>query len=313
MVNISSVDGCYVLHPYFGQCIASPPPVIPIMVNISSIGDCDVIIQRYSSNVAPVMVNLSSIGGCNVILQQRVSLSSLILSILQKSHPVPSRIEIPENAGAWDREPCLCKSMLYFNYQSHQGITRVTSVKYFSSSNGTQPNQTMSNQVSAPTQLIALYKLEMYISDSWTMQVFILNESYLDKYMNSFHWPGVLAQLSEGEVKGGGTGEGWRWNIQELVQEVSLLRRLPGKQHPVFQAVPKPANTVMYGGDCRDCRQHHEPTLGLQQVLFSWPPLWPCDYKFIEKYNLVIMNLLRNTTGIWLQSTSARSWCWNSI
>ena len=125
--------------------------------------------------------------------------------------------------------------------------------------------------------------------------------------------PGVLAQLSEGEVKGGETGQGWRWNIQELVQEVCLLRRRPRKQHPFFQAVSKPANSVMYGGDCRDCRQHHEPTLGLQQVLFSWPPLWPCDYKFIEKYNLVIMNLLRNTTGIWLQSTSARSWCWNSI
>ena len=101
--------------------------------------------------------------------------------------------------------------------------------------------------------------------------------------------------------------------INRLVQEVCLLRRLPGKQHPVFQAVPKPANTVMHGSDCRDCRQYHEPALGLQQVLFSWPPLWPCDHKSIEKYNLVIMNLLRNTTGIWLQSTSARSWCWNSI
>ena len=100
--------------------------------------------------------------------------------------------------------------------------------------------------------------------------------------------------------------------INRLVQEVCLLRRLPGKQHPVFQAVPKPANTVMHGGNCRDCRQYHEPALGLQQVLFSWPPLWPCDYKVIEKYNLVIMNLLRNT-GISLQSTSARSWCWNSI
>ena len=57
--------------------------------------------------------------------------------------------------------------------------------------------------------------------------------------------------------------------FQRQQQQVCLLRRLPRKQHPLFQAVPKLANSVMYGGDCRDCRQHHEPTLGLQQVLFS--------------------------------------------
>ena len=37
------------------------------MVNISSIGDCGVIIQLYSLYIAPVMVNSSSLGCSNVI------------------------------------------------------------------------------------------------------------------------------------------------------------------------------------------------------------------------------------------------------
>ena len=43
------------------------PPLIPVMVNISSIGDCGVIIQLYSLYIAPVMVNSSSLGCSNVI------------------------------------------------------------------------------------------------------------------------------------------------------------------------------------------------------------------------------------------------------
>ena len=43
------------------------PPLIPVMVNISPIGDCGVIIQLYSLYIAPVMVNSSSLGCSNVI------------------------------------------------------------------------------------------------------------------------------------------------------------------------------------------------------------------------------------------------------
>ena len=49
------------------------------MVNLSSISGCGVIIQHYSLHIAPIMVNLSSLGCSNAIIQQRVSLSTLIM------------------------------------------------------------------------------------------------------------------------------------------------------------------------------------------------------------------------------------------
>ena len=57
-------------HPYFGQFGASPPPSIPVMVNLSSTGGCGVILPHCildSLYIAPVMVNSSSLGCSNVI------------------------------------------------------------------------------------------------------------------------------------------------------------------------------------------------------------------------------------------------------
>ena len=101
----NTVDPCYgqyelagglppTPHPYFGQFIASPPPLSPVMVNILPpvfINPCygQFIInwwlwRHYSALFTicrPVMVNLSSLGFSNAIIQQRVYLSTLILPI----------------------------------------------------------------------------------------------------------------------------------------------------------------------------------------------------------------------------------------
>ena len=74
-----------------------PPHLLPVWVNISSVGGYGVIVQQYPSYVAPVMVNLSSCGGCNATLHPVVvntisrqsSRVHLLCSSIQKQLPGP--------------------------------------------------------------------------------------------------------------------------------------------------------------------------------------------------------------------------------
>ena len=74
-----------------------PPPLLPVWVNISSVGGYGVIVQQYPSYVAPVMVNLSSFEGCNATLHPVVvntisrqsSRVHLLCSSIQKQLPGP--------------------------------------------------------------------------------------------------------------------------------------------------------------------------------------------------------------------------------
>ena len=58
MINITSVEDCYVLHPYLGQYIVSPHLIILIIVNIPSVEDCNVLHPYFGQYIlSPLTYN----------------------------------------------------------------------------------------------------------------------------------------------------------------------------------------------------------------------------------------------------------------
>ena len=145
MVNIKIPGGPPLSSSLFWSIYCLPPLVIPIMLNISSVdGRSSCLSSLFRSIyclpplIVPIMVNIVSFDWQWHFTHPCWCQYNLLWGLWQQYMVHTNHIhdwlgvgaccEAPGWSGPYkgDGESCPCKSMLYFSYQSHPAIARVT-------------------------------------------------------------------------------------------------------------------------------------------------------------------------------------------